>query len=419
MAYYHYPMSKFNHENHAVLNVLKSTGSHLFDDRNVKYVDLKSGLWNVSLGYNAEWLSSVEEHIKSVLHDGLFYLDAHSYKTPLYDRYAKSLLTFACEDEHHPKAFSKVFYTNSGSESTELALKLSRLARPAGTRKKKIVAFSEGYHGTFLGGLQVSGVDQLIAKRYDVENASVIFLPTPKDSIAFSAYMETVEAMHEEIGLLIIEPVVSSGGALTLAEEHLNAVMAFAKTHDIYVVFDEVATGFYRLGKRFGFTGLEHTPDLVLLSKTINNGFLPFGAVLASEKIAFALEDKFVDHFSTQNGNVLGVASAMATLYYMQKNERDILSRVHAFECIWKRSQAKRSMRGKGALIGLPMQSAEQVGLTMSALREKGYLSYYYECGVDDNGLLLLPNYFMAETLFEESLEEVIKTMDSFDGGLV
>ncbi|MGX8796902.1 aminotransferase class III-fold pyridoxal phosphate-dependent enzyme [Fusibacter sp. JL298sf-3] len=419
MAYYHYPMTKFNQENHAALNVLKSTESYLFDDRNVRYVDLKSGLWNVSLGYDAEWLSSVEEHVKSVLHDGLFYLDAHAYKTPLYDRYAKSLLTFACEDENRPKAFAKVFYTNSGSESTELALKLSRLARPKETRKKKIVAFSEGYHGTFLGGLQVSGVDQAVAERYEVENPAVVFLPTPKDFISFSAYMETIEAMHEEVGLIIVESVVASGGALTVAKEHLNAIMSFAKTHNIYVVFDEGVTGFYRLGRRFSFTGLEHTPDLVLLSKSINNGFLPFGVVLVSEKMAVDLDDKFVDHFSTQNGNVLGVASAMATLYYMQKKERDILRRVHAFEAIWYRNRTEREMRGEGALIGLPMHSKEQVSAVVSALKEKGYLCCCYGSGVDDDGLLLLPNYLMSETLFEEALKEVIKSMDRFDGGLL
>ncbi|MGR5981943.1 aminotransferase class III-fold pyridoxal phosphate-dependent enzyme [Bacillus cereus] len=95
-----------------------------------------------------------------------------------------------------------------------------------------------------------------------------------------------------------------------------------------------MATGFYRTGNRFFFKELGVTPDILILSKSINNGILPFGAVVISKEIEDALKGKHIEHFSTQNGNLLGVLSAKITLEYILENETSIISNVREIENI-------------------------------------------------------------------------------------
>lgn len=415
MSFYHYPMSKYSDEPPHSPNIIKCEGDFLIDGNNMKYLDLKSGLWNVSLGYNKSWVNEVKKELMDTFDSGLIFLDSHNYTTPIYNRYAEKLLRFLNEDLLNENDFCKIFYTNSGSEATELAIKLSLLSK-AKASKNKIVAFSEGYHGTFFGGMKVSGVDQAIAKNYDLDSKDILFLNAPQDDDTQHHFLSELEKHKGTILALFIEPLVSFGGAIQLDKNYLNDIMRYAQENNILIIFDEVATGFYRLGKKFGFTDLKLTPDIILLSKSINNGFSPFGVVAVSKSISEKLKGQYIDHFSTQNGNLLGLISAEVTLNFYIENQKEILTKIRQIEALWKGYKNKIPLMGQGGIFAIPLSSKENTYQIMQCLKEKGILTYFYENQRKSSGLLLLPNYYVNLDHLKGALDEIVETSLAYRG---
>ncbi|XAZ38048.1 aminotransferase class III-fold pyridoxal phosphate-dependent enzyme [Bacillus velezensis] len=143
---YAVPMGNISQDTLYNIEVKRAEDSYLYDINNKRYIDLRSGLWNVSLGYNKKLNKNITEKMSELLELGIPYLDIHSYTHPLYEQYSSELLDFVNEDNDD---YKKVIYTNSGSEGTEAALKI---VRQISNQHKKVLAFNKGYHGTFFGG---------------------------------------------------------------------------------------------------------------------------------------------------------------------------------------------------------------------------------------------------------------------------
>lgn len=131
----------------------------------------------------------------------------------------------------------------------------------------------------------------------------------------------------ESLAGIIVEPVLGSAGVLPLPEWYLYRIEEYAKEHDIITVFDEVATGFGRTGKMFCYQHYDIKPDIITMSKSMNNGILPIGAVAVSGKIVdqFRIHNESIFHLSTQNGNALCCKAALATIEELQKNDNQLL----------------------------------------------------------------------------------------------
>ncbi|MGQ8872584.1 aminotransferase class III-fold pyridoxal phosphate-dependent enzyme [Paenibacillus sp. TSA_86.1] len=413
--HYQVPMTTFNHPPFYDINISHAIGEYVYDQNGKRFIDLRSGLWNVSLGYHSDWLNTIKEKLNQTLNDGMFYLDIHSYNHPIYNEYAIRLLDFINSAlKPHLPAYQKVIYTNSGSEGTELALKLACY-----TLKKKIIAFKEGYHGTFKGGMSVSGIDSDMNLFYGYDKSDVTFFDAPTNRSTLNTILEYIERNSTLISSIIIEPTIGSGGCITLSADSLNQITKICKENNILTIFDEVATGFFRTGERFAHSSLEYIPDLIILSKSINNGFLPFGAVILGDTVSKLLRNRHIEHFSTQNGNLLSMYSANETLSFFIQNESTILENLRVIEStsIQTFKHFGLEFDGVGAMFSLKINNIQLTFRIVNELKEMGIIVYYYVEENDErprSGITIFPPLLIEIRKYQQALRIICKKIKHF-----
>jgi len=234
-----------------------------------------------------------------------------------------------------PKGLDKVFYTNSGSEAVDTALKMAiayHRARGEGQRTR-LIGRERGYHGVNFGGISVGGiagnrksfgtmvggVDHLRNTHDLARNA--FSRGVPEHGAELADDLERIVALHDAstIAAVIVEPVAGSTGVLLPPKGYLERLRAICDKHGILLIFDEVITGFGRLGSPFAATHFNVTPDLMTVAKGISNGCVPMGAVFAKA----AIHDVFMTgpehmiefpHGYTYSAHPLACAAALATL---------------------------------------------------------------------------------------------------------
>ncbi|MBC7676278.1 MAG: aspartate aminotransferase family protein [Rhodoferax sp.] len=234
-----------------------------------------------------------------------------------------------------PKGIEHVFYTNSGSESVETALKLAiayHRARGEGARTR-LIGRERGYHGVNFGGISVGGIVNN-RKVFGTLLAGVDHLPhthlpaqnsyskgQPEHGATLADELERIVALHcaETIAAVIVEPVAGSTGVLLPPKGYLEKLRAITKKHGILLIFDEVITGFGRLGSAFAAQHFDVLPDMMTTAKGLTNGVIPMGAVLTTANI----HDCFMQgpenmielfHGYTYSGNPIASAAGIATL---------------------------------------------------------------------------------------------------------
>ncbi len=287
-------------------------------------LDGTAGLWCCNAGHNQPRI--VEAIAKQTAE--LDYAPAFQMGHPKAFELANKLVDMA------PESIDHVFYTNSGSESVETALKIAiayHRARGEGTRTR-LIGRERGYHGVNFGGISVggigpnrkffgtllSGVDHM-PHTHIPENAFTRGQPEYGAEIADE--LERIVALGDasNIAAVIIEPMAGSTGVLLPPKGYLEKIRAITKKHGILLIFDEVITGFGRLGSTFGATHYGVTPDMMTIAKGMTNGVIPMGAVLASGEIHDAFmqgNEGLIElfHGYTYSGNPMACAAGLATL---------------------------------------------------------------------------------------------------------
>ena len=234
-----------------------------------------------------------------------------------------------------PQGLDKVFYTNSGSESVDTALKIAlayHRARGEGSRTR-LIGRERGYHGVNFGGISVggmvanrkmfghllAGVDHLRHTHDAARNAFSMGQPAHGAELADD--LERLVALHDAstIAAVIVEPVAGSTGVLLPPQGYLERLRAICDRHGILLIFDEVITGFGRTGAPFAAQRFGVTPDLMTVAKGLTNGAVPMGAVFASGRIHDAFmngPEHLIEFFHgyTYSGHPLACAAALATL---------------------------------------------------------------------------------------------------------
>lgn len=234
-----------------------------------------------------------------------------------------------------PEPFEHVFYTNSGSESVETALKIAIAYQRAigqGTRTR-LIGRERGYHGVNFGGISVggivnnrkvfgsllTGVDHLPHTHLPEQNSFV--RGQPEHGAHLADELERIVALHgaETIAACIVEPMAGSTGVLMPPKGYLERLRQICTRHGIILIFDEVITGFGRLGSSFAAEHFGVMPDLITTAKGLTNGVIPMGAVLATKEIHDAFmqgPDHLIElfHGYTYSGNPIASAAGLATL---------------------------------------------------------------------------------------------------------
>ncbi len=383
---------------------VRAEGVYLYNEQNRKCLDLRSGLWNVSLGYDKILYQQVSKKISEVLNHGLPYLDIHSFKHDIYDVVADRILGLTGE------AYQRVIYTNSGSENTEVALKIADYINKKSTTNR-ILTFKNSYHGTFFGGVSVSGIDQEINTSFFPKYGDVTFIDYPKNLNEEEQILTEISKIANDYDVMIIEPILASAGIYSASFDFFNKLLKVLSINNVISVFDEVATGFFKTGPSFYFKHLEDSPDILCLSKSINNGIIAFGCICIRVELDKKLQNskRTKEHFSTQNGNLLGMISAETILNYYLEEQDSIEASVNIISQCIRNTFDRRGIeyRNVGIMTAVKTAPGHAVNL-VKELERLGILVYLY-CNEEEEGISIMPPLIMEKPLLEKSLLIIIK----------
>jgi adenosylmethionine-8-amino-7-oxononanoate aminotransferase len=278
----------------------------LIDSEGRRYIDGVSSLWCNVHGHRHPVIDvAIREQMDRVSHSTMLGL-SHRPAIELAERLV----------EIAPPGLTRVFYSDSGSTATEIALKMAfQYWHQRGERRTRFVSLRNAYHGDTIGSVSVGGID-LFHETY-----RPLLFETLHAEPGDAADMERVLSQHEgEVAAVIVEPLVQgAAGILVHPAGYLRAVRELCDRHGVLLIADEVATGFGRTGRMFACEHEDVAPDLMCVAKGITGGYLPLAATLSTEAIYEGFlgrheEFRTFFHGHTYTGNPLACAAALATL---------------------------------------------------------------------------------------------------------
>jgi len=303
----------------------RAEGMHYFTPEGRTVLDGTAGLWCVNAGHGRREIVEAVQLQAATMDFAPTFQMGH----PLAFEAATAVARVA------PAGLDRVFFTNSGSESADTAIKMAMAyhrARGEGTRRI-VIGRERGYHGVNVGGTMaggmpgnrktfgamMAGVDHLRSTHDPARNAFSRGMPA--HGAEFADELERLILLHDasNIAALIVEPLAGSTGVLVPPVGYLERLRAITEKHGILLIFDEVITGFGRLGTPFAAQRFGVTPDILTCAKAINNAAVPMGAVLARREIHDAVIDSAPEgaiefmHGYTYSAHPLACAAAVAT----------------------------------------------------------------------------------------------------------
>ena len=316
-------------------------------------LDGSAGLWCVNIGHGHP---KVVEAIKAQT-DTLEFTPSFQFSQPLSFELAQKIASMT------PEGMDRIFYTNSGSEAVDTALKIAlayHRIRGEATRTR-LIGRARGYHGVGFGGISVGGIPYN-RKFYGPLINGVDHLPhthnlekqaftrgQPEWGAHLADELENLVALHDPstIAAVIVEPMAGSTGVLVPPKGYLERLREITKKYGILLIFDEVITGFGRLGRSFASEYFGVKPDLFTMAKGLTSGYVPMGAVAADNAIYQAFMDESPEgielfHGYTYSAHPLACAAAMATLEVYQ--EEGLFQRAADMSPYWE--DAVHTMKG-------------------------------------------------------------------------
>ena len=271
--------------------------------------------------------------------------------------------------EMTPDGIDRVFFTNSGSESADTALKIALAYQKARgqSQRVRLIGRERGYHGVGFGGMSVGGIGAN-RKQFGAMLPYVDHLPhthdparnaftkgMPEHGVELANKLEDLVALHgDTIAAVMVEPVAGSTGVLVPPKGYLKRLREICDKHGILLIYDEVITGFGRLGTDFGAERLEVVPDIMTMAKGLTNAAVPMGAVACSNAVYEAVVEGSpagieLFHGYTYSGHPLASAAAIATLALHR--EEDLPGRARAIEPYWE--EAAHSLRAAPGVVDI------------------------------------------------------------------
>ncbi len=324
-----------------------------------------------------------------------------------------------------PKNQAKVFFSDNGSTSTEVAMKMAfQYFHNQGVKRHKIIAFEGAYHGDTFGAMSVGDRSPFNAPFQSyLFDVAFVALPTEENKEeVFAQFSTLVES--GEVAAFIFEPLVQGASGMRMyAPDWLDRAIEIAQKNEVICIADEVFTGFGRTGKLFAADYLAFKPDIICLSKGITGGFLPMGVTTCTEKIqaAYRHEDlmKTFFHGHSYTANPLACAAANASLDLLlsadcQANIQRIMESHSTFIAKNKQNPRLRHLRQLGTILAMEItQNGMQASETSYFHEARNALYYYF---LDRNILLrplgnvlyLVPPYIMSDEELAKVYEEIL-----------
>ena len=334
------------------IEIVSGKGSLVKDVNGKEYIDMGSGIAVTSFGVaDDEWIAAVEKQIHSVQHmSNLFY-------TAPCANLAKAL----CDKT----GMSKVFFSNSGAEANECAIKVARkwAAEHKGPACSTIVTLEQSFHGRTLTTLAATGQDHF----------HELFQPLTPGFASFPAGdMDALKKLcaNGTVAAVLIEMVQGEGGVIALDPAFVKELAAFLKEQDILLMVDEVQTGNGRTGTMYAYMQYGLQPDVVSTAKGLAGG-LPMGATLMSGKVKDILS--YGDHGSTFGGNPIAAAAALSIVERLTDDFlADVTRKSQLIRSLLEGAPGIESISGLGLMIGL--KTTKPAAEVLAACRENGVL---------------------------------------------
>ncbi|EHZ5074973.1 aspartate aminotransferase family protein [Campylobacter coli] len=370
-------------------------GVYLLDDKGKKYLDFSSGIGVCALGYNhAEFNAKIKAQVDKLLHTSNLYYNEN----------------IAQAAKHLAKAsgLERVFFTNSGAESIEGAMKVARkYAFNKGIKGGNFIAFKHSFHGRTLGALSLTA-NEKYQKPFKPLISGVKFAK-------YNDFSSVERLVNEKTCAIILESVQGEGGVNPAQKDFYKALRQLCDEKDILLIADEIQCGMGRSGKFFAYEHSGILPDVMTSAKALGCG-LSVGAFVVSEKVAQkSLEAG--DHGSTYGGNPLVCAGVNAVFEIFKKEK--ILENVskltpyleQSLENLIKEFRFCKKRKGLGLMQGLSLDNSIKVAEVIKKCQENSLL--LISCG--ENDLRFLPSLIIEKSHIDEMSEKLRKVFKSFE----
>jgi 4-aminobutyrate aminotransferase len=390
----------------------RGEGIYVWDIDGQRYMDFTSGIAVTNTGHShPRVVAAIQEQAAKIIHaqQNIF---AH-----------ESMLKAAVElMSTLPESLNQVFWTNSGAEAVEGAIKLAKAA----SRRPAIIAFRGGFHGRTHGAMSVTSSRSKIRGHYEPLLAGIYFAPYPylfrspysgDPADADLKYFEEIEylfetmVMPDDVAAILIETIAGEGGYMAPTPRFMTKLRELCDRHGIMLILDEIQTGVGRTGKMWGFEHFDVVPDIVTIAKGIASG-MPVSAVVANR----SLMEKWAPgaHGGTYGGNAVGTAAAYATLKVIKEeklvensaNMGALLS--DGLRAIQAEYPVIGDVRGLGLMVAVEFvkpdgaPNPDAVAKVIAACFAQKVL--LLNCGTFDQAIRIIPPLVVNEAQIEEFL---------------
>lgn len=371
------------------LHIQSAQGNYLYDIDNKRYIDLIGGISVCNVGHcHQKVVNAIQEQAAKYLHVMVY---GELIQTPQLE-YAQKLIGLL------PSHLNSVFFTNSGAEATEAAIKLCRRVN----QRPHIIAANNSYHGHTTGALSVMGSEYW-------RNA---FRPLLPGVFHFDYNSEAfINHINKDTSCVIIETVQSEAGVIVPNKQWLKELKDKCSLTNTILIFDEIQTGFGRSGKLWGFEWYDIMPDMILLGKALGGG-LPMGALIAPKSnMDLFMNNPVLGHMTTFGGHPLCATAGLAALKVLE-DENLIVQVTQKEQCFLSNLKHPKiiAVRSFGLLIALELDSKESTLTCLKKCLVKGIFSDWFLFA--DNCIRIAPPLTITLDEIEKVCIEIVEILN-------
>jgi adenosylmethionine-8-amino-7-oxononanoate aminotransferase len=392
--------------------IVRGQGTLLFDEDGNSYIDAIASWWVNLHGHAHPHIAKRISEQLSILEHAIFSGYTHQPAIELAEKLLELL-----------PHMNKVFYSDDGSTSVEVGLKMAfQFWHNERKPKTKVVAFENAYHGDTFGGMSV-GARNVFNHAFEKMLFDVIHIPVPVKGEEEKSFLAMDEVLkNDDVAAFIFEPLVQGAGGMIMYEARaLDVLLEKCKSKNVITIADEVMTGFGRTGKMFATDYCENKSDIICLSKGLTGGFFPLGTTLCKEKIynAYLTSDKtktfFHGHSYTANPLACTAALASLELFEIEKTVEKInwlKEKMLVYRNDFSKSPNVKQARNLGTILAIEIKTPEATEY-LNPLADRVH-NYFPKRGIIlrplGNILYVLPPYCITQ----EELTKVMATISEF-----
>lgn len=377
------------------LEFTKAEGSYLFDSQGKKYLDFISGIAVSNVGHrHPKVTEAIKKQVDSYMHLMVYGEYVQSPQVKLATAIAETLKYFSTKNDH---SLNNVYFTSSGTEAVEGAMKLAKRF----TRRTEIISCERAYHGSTQGALSLG--EETFRQSYRPLLPEIRKIKRNQ--------IDSLKSITEKTAAVFFEPIGGEIGAEPAELPFITALYERCKTTGTLLVFDEIQSGFGRTGKFWAFEHYNIIPDILLCAKGMGGG-MPIGAFIAPTEIMSVFKDNpILGHITTFGGHPVSCAASLATIEVLK--EEKLIEQVAKKEALIRELLVHpriKSIRGKGLMLAAEMESFDELKPVIDKAISLGVITdWFLYC---DNSMRIAPPLTISEDEIRIACRVVLEALN-------